>query len=326
MSGSRRNLPANNLCSFLLQTPVFATIKPSLFSMPETAKQRVHVHSALASKKEVLADELHLPPVYLKPSVLAAPSTIHTLFTISASITFSFSHLAVFSSYPYSTLSSAFALGGHHSSPTPNSTLATSSCFPLSRSTSVPSSMGQTQSLIPSSLRTPRPSPSARRHTFSSLVRPLPLPTAKVIPSDNIFVPIQPDDIPGQIPIHIKHPLPRTGIEDSDRPVQTNKFYANAFLGKQDQPVWTQPYFLWWGRGGSDPKQFPTWGMNVGHVQSEDLEVGPGDPPKVRKLWRSFDANWILNYVCKLTLCSIISRLGNNWLCLGRVSFLMEQS
>ncbi|KAJ4360635.1 endo-1,3-beta glucanase [Didymosphaeria variabile] len=97
----------------------------------------------------------------------------------------------------------------------------------------------------------------------------------------NIFVPIQQDDVLGQIPINIKHPLPRLGIEDSaDKPIQTNRFYANAFLGKQDQPIWPQPYFIWWGRGGSDPNQVPTWGMNVGHVESEDLELGPGDPPK----------------------------------------------
>ncbi|KAL1600405.1 endo-1,3-beta glucanase [Paraconiothyrium brasiliense] len=94
------------------------------------------------------------------------------------------------------------------------------------------------------------------------------------MPADNIFVPIQQDDVLGQIPIHIKHPLPRLRVEDSaDKPIQTNRFYANAFLGKQDQPIWFQPYFIWWGRGGSDPNQFPTWGMNVGHVEGGDLEV-----------------------------------------------------
>ncbi|KAF1969517.1 endo-1,3(4)-beta-glucanase 1 precursor [Bimuria novae-zelandiae CBS 107.79] len=139
--------------------------------------------------------------------------------------------------------------------------------------------MGQSHTLI----RPSNSSTSSRRRTLSSTFRPAPTPTTKAIPSDNIFVPIQQDDILGQIPIHVKHPLPRTGIEDSaDKPIQTNKFYANAFLGKQDQPIWTQPYFLWWGRGGSnpDPNQFATWGMNVGHVESGDLLFGPGDPPK----------------------------------------------
>ncbi|KAK7179783.1 glycosyl hydrolase family 81 protein [Paraphaeosphaeria sporulosa] len=141
--------------------------------------------------------------------------------------------------------------------------------------------MGQSSSLVRPTLR---PSSSSRRRsTLSSTFRltPTATPTTKAIPTDNIFVPIQADDVLGQIPIHIKHPLPRLGIEDSqDKPIQTNRFYANAFLGKQDQPIWTQPYFMWWGKGGSNPHQFPTWGMNIGHDESGDYEFGPGNPPK----------------------------------------------
>ncbi|KAJ4295160.1 endo-1,3-beta glucanase [Kalmusia sp. IMI 367209] len=136
--------------------------------------------------------------------------------------------------------------------------------------------MGQSQTLVRPSLR---PSTSSRRRTSSFKLAPVPTP--KAIPTDNIFVPIQQDDVLGQIPIHVKHPLPRLGIEDSeDKPIQTNKFYANAFLNKQDQPIWTQPYLIWWGKGGSDPNQFVTEGMNIGHVESGDLEFGDGDPPK----------------------------------------------
>ncbi|KAL5471763.1 hypothetical protein PMIN07_001411 [Paraphaeosphaeria minitans] len=182
--------------------------------------------------------------------------------------------------YPFSTLDTSFALGAHHSSPTAKPLPTTSSSFAQPFSISILSSMGQSPSFV---RPTHRPSSSSRRRsTLSSSFHstPTPTPTKKAIPTDNIFLPIQPDDVLGQIPIHIKHPLPRLGIEDSqDKPIQTNRFYANAFLGKQDQPVWTQPYFIWWGKGGSDPHQFPTWGMNIGHDESGDYEFGPGDPP-----------------------------------------------
>lgn len=293
--------------------------------MPKIIKQRFHERSALASSNGTFAGELHLPPVYIISLVPATSSIPGTLHTTSTPITSRFANIPIFSSYPYSTLSSAFVLGGHHSSLTAEPIRATPSSFVLSHLSSVSFPMGQPQSLIPSSFRPSRPSSSPRRPTFSSHVRPTPAPNVKPVPSDNIFVPIQPDDIPGSIPIHLKHPLPRTGIEDSDNPIQTNRFYANAFLGKQDQPIWTQPYFIWWGKGSSDPNQFQTWGMNVGHAESEDLEFGPGDPPKVRGLWLfSFDATSTESSEFILTIYSIIMRLETNWLYLARQNFLME--
>jgi endoglucanase Acf2 len=106
--------------------------------------------------------------------------------------------------------------------------------------------------------------------------------TTSVIPPDNIFVPIQADEILPRIPIGQHHPVPRKGIQDDEyRTLHTNKFYANAFLGEQNQPVWTHPYSLWWGKGGKEPDYFATWGMNVGHVEAEDLTFGEGDPAKV---------------------------------------------
>lgn len=101
-------------------------------------------------------------------------------------------------------------------------------------------------------------------------------------PPDNIFVPIQADDILPQIPISNHHPVPRKGIEDADsRTLHTNSFYANAFLGEQNQPIWTHPYFMWWGKGSQESGVLQTWGWNVGHGEVADLQYGPGDPPKV---------------------------------------------
>ncbi|KAF2706273.1 glycoside hydrolase family 81 protein [Pleomassaria siparia CBS 279.74] len=102
-----------------------------------------------------------------------------------------------------------------------------------------------------------------------------------VIPEGNIFVPIQQDNILPQIPIGTTHPVARKGIEDDDkRTLHTNKFYANSFLGGQDQPIWTHPYFIWWGKGSDENGQFPTWGMNIAHDEEGDRIIADGDPPK----------------------------------------------
>lgn len=106
-------------------------------------------------------------------------------------------------------------------------------------------------------------------------------------PEDNVFVPIQGDNILPQIPIGRHHPVPRKGIEDDeDTTLHTNKFYANAFLGNQDQPIWTQPYSLWWGKGLTQQGQFPTWGMNIGHVEEDEVVMPPENPPQVRQVTR----------------------------------------
>ncbi|CAI6325853.1 unnamed protein product [Periconia digitata] len=136
-------------------------------------------------------------------------------------------------------------------------------------------------------------------------------PTAWVPPpnTDNIFTPIQADDILSQIPISARHPVPRKGIEDDDDMVQvmhTNSFYANAFLGEQNRPIWTHPYVLWWGdrKGGIEAEGFiDSMGMCVGHTAVGDFEYGEGTParfftaPKKQSLVlgaREFDRETVL--------------------------------
>ena len=102
------------------------------------------------------------------------------------------------------------------------------------------------------------------------------------ITPDNIFVPIQQENILPQIPIGRHHPVPRKGVEDDDkRTMHTNKFYANAFLGAQNMPVWTHPYHVWWGKGWLETGVLQSFGMNVGHVEEGDVTYGPGDPANV---------------------------------------------
>ena len=56
--------------------------------------------------------------------------------------------------------------------------------------------------------------------------------------------------------------------------MQTNKFYANFFLGGQEQPVWTHPYSLFWAKGHGG-----TYGMAVSHSDRDRFAFGGGDSP-----------------------------------------------
>lgn len=77
-----------------------------------------------------------------------------------------------------------------------------------------------------------------------------PGPTAVIDPvSANVFQPIETAAPPSAIPSRNDHPIRKEHITDGDVPIQTNKFYANFFLGSQGFPVWTHPYSLSWAKG-----------------------------------------------------------------------------
>jgi hypothetical protein len=146
----------------------------------------------------------------------------------------------------------------------------------------------------------PEPSPAkGEKHSWRATAKglfsnfahaPEPVPAAVAeIPPDNIFVPIQQDtNVLPQIPIRASHPVPRKGvIDDPKHTMHTNKFYANAFMGEQNQAIWTHPYSLWWGKGTEDPSKIQTWGMCISHIEETELGFGPGDPASVSIcLWR----------------------------------------
>ncbi|RCI16179.1 hypothetical protein L249_2753 [Ophiocordyceps polyrhachis-furcata BCC 54312] len=75
---------------------------------------------------------------------------------------------------------------------------------------------------------------------------------------------------PAMIQQRQDHPVPRKGIK-SRGPLQTNKFYANFFLGDQLGPIYTFPYSLQWaggkGRTGSH-------GMSISHVEAHQQVFG----------------------------------------------------
>ncbi|KAF2108687.1 endo-1,3(4)-beta-glucanase 1 precursor [Lophiotrema nucula] len=84
--------------------------------------------------------------------------------------------------------------------------------------------------------------------------------------SQNIFVPIATAAPPQQITSRDDHPVKLDNIVDRDVPIETNKFYANFFLGGQTDPVWTHPYSLAWAKGRGN-----TYGMAVTHIERSQL-------------------------------------------------------
>jgi endo-1,3(4)-beta-glucanase len=66
-------------------------------------------------------------------------------------------------------------------------------------------------------------------------------------------------------------------------PVQTNKFYANFFLGAQGGYTWTHPYSVAWSKGGGNAQ---SWGLAISHYGEDQKVLGdpsnriPGSPMK----------------------------------------------
>jgi endo-1,3(4)-beta-glucanase len=90
--------------------------------------------------------------------------------------------------------------------------------------------------------------------------------------SANIFVPIE-TGLPAQsIPSRGGHYVRKQHIVDGDVPIQTNKFYANFFLGGQGNAVWTHPYHLVWAKGFGETESY---GMAISHTERSQFAYGP---------------------------------------------------
>ena len=55
-------------------------------------------------------------------------------------------------------------------------------------------------------------------------------------------------------------------------PTETNKFYANFFLGTQSNAVWTHPYSLLWSQGGGNAFSY---GISITHDEASQRAYGP---------------------------------------------------
>lgn len=88
----------------------------------------------------------------------------------------------------------------------------------------------------------------------------------------DIFLPIALGQPPTNIEAQGGHPVQPLGIDNTTGPIETNKFYANFFLGSQSMPSFTMPYSLSWSQGSGNAQ---SWGMAVSHVDPSQRVDGP---------------------------------------------------
>ena len=65
--------------------------------------------------------------------------------------------------------------------------------------------------------------------------------------------------------------MPTLGIQEQQQRLQTNKFYANFFLGTQAQGTWTHPYSVAWSKGSG---QTNSTGLAISHIERSQLGGG----------------------------------------------------
>lgn len=91
----------------------------------------------------------------------------------------------------------------------------------------------------------------------------------------DIFVAIETDAPPTQVTSRSDHPVPRLGIANQTAKLETNKFYANFFLGTQASTSFTHPYSVAWAKGSGAAG---SWGLSVSHIERSQLAYGSGAP------------------------------------------------
>ncbi|KAI0133675.1 glycoside hydrolase family 81 protein [Xylariales sp. AK1849] len=89
--------------------------------------------------------------------------------------------------------------------------------------------------------------------------------------SSNIFgAPVATNAPAAIFQVRKDHPVPRLSISDAG-PHQTNKFYANFFLGNQNAPTYVHPYSLAWAKGQGATS---SWGLSVSHIEASQRVYG----------------------------------------------------
>lgn len=102
-------------------------------------------------------------------------------------------------------------------------------------------------------------------------VQPTTTFTEEAIVASDIFQPLATGSPPAQMSSVADHPVSRLGIQPQEDPLQTNKFYANFFLGSQTAPVYTHPYSIAWVNGVGALQSF---GMAISHTTRDQLATG----------------------------------------------------
>ncbi|KAK8878996.1 glycosyl hydrolase family 81 [Apiospora arundinis] len=97
------------------------------------------------------------------------------------------------------------------------------------------------------------------------------------------------------------HPVPRLGVTGNG-PHQTNKFYANFFLGNQNAPTYLHPYSVAWAKGQGATS---SWGLSVSHIEAGQRVYGETSRD-------TGAAKYFLNPVGIQSLCLSAMELGSS--------------
>ncbi|CAD0014552.1 unnamed protein product, partial [Aureobasidium pullulans] len=109
----------------------------------------------------------------------------------------------------------------------------------------------------------------------TSLPQPNMTTTASTMSVNNIFVAFATGPPPSQVSQRSDHPVERSMIAPQTKKLQTNKFYANFFLGSQASATFTHPYSVTWAKGSGILKSY---GLAISHIERSQVAFGPGDP------------------------------------------------
>ncbi|OAX78086.1 hypothetical protein ACJ72_07609 [Emergomyces africanus] len=133
------------------------------------------------------------------------------------------------------------------------------------------SSLPEQTTALPSS-STSTESKSSTTLPSSSALNTSTKPYSPQMSGQNIFDPINYVRFPGNIQSRNDHFVSKEHVSVEQGPIQTNKFYANLFLGGQTNNAFTTPYAVSWGKGGGVAR---SWGLVISHTERTQLAFGP---------------------------------------------------
>ncbi|KAI5211022.1 endo-1,3-beta-glucanase [Aureobasidium subglaciale] len=167
-------------------------------------------------------------------------------------------------------------------------TSLSSSAIQVASSTVEPQTLGTIISSLETSGKSsvqPFPTSVASASTTLSLINTastrLPQPnavaTASTMSVNNVFVAFASGPPPSQVSQRSDHPVARSVIAPQTKKLQTNKFYANFFLGSRSSSTFTHPYSVAWAKGSGILKSY---GLAISHIERSQLAFGPGNPAR----------------------------------------------
>ncbi|CAK9683320.1 unnamed protein product [Candida parapsilosis] len=231
----------------------------SLESLPTTKSAPVTSQSVVSESKSVTIDISSITDDVTISNNATEVSTINSNST-SASQSTSSNPLSE-SLQPLETTLSTILISASATGPYFNSSIVSTSYLTSAISTeSFETSISSSQSPSEESSGESSSTPTSSKETEVAIA-------TDTCYSGDLFSPIDTNAPPSifprqQLPLSIP-----SGVNNNGAPIQTNKFYANLFLGDQDLMVYTYPYGLYWSKESY-------YGFGVQHTNVSDRVFG----------------------------------------------------